>query len=77
MTEMQPEPTKEELEQQAAESLAAQPDIAAELPDPGKPIVLTVKSDIDGHSDVRYLGEPEWAVNTLRAIADSIEAENS
>lgn len=52
--------------------------VAAEmnrLDDPGPPIVLVVKMDVDGQSSVRYVGDPEWAVHTLRAIADSIEAE--
>lgn len=45
------------------------------LDDPGIPIVLVLKTDIDGNSDIRYLGEPEWAINTLRAVADQIEQE--
>jgi hypothetical protein len=45
------------------------------LPHPGPPIVLVLTVTVDGASSVRYLGEPEQAIRTLREVADNIEAE--
>jgi hypothetical protein len=50
---------------------------ASLLGDPGKPIVLTLKVFPDGTSECQYLGEPGYAVQQLRAVADQIEEEAS
>lgn len=56
------------------------PDVAPEvpessLPDPGKPIVMTLKVFPDGTSELHYLGDPGWALQTLLAIAEGVENE--
>lgn len=53
------------------------PGAAPVLEDPGTPISMTVKVDSDGHINIRYIGEPSWAVETLRTLADQVEAETS
>lgn len=46
------------------------------LPDPGIPMLqMTVAVFADGTSRVNYLADPAWAVDTLRHLADTIEAE--
>lgn len=46
------------------------------LPDPGVPMLqMTVAVFADGSTRVNYLASPDWAVATLRHIADSIQAE--
>ena len=46
------------------------------LPDPGIPMLqMTVAVFADGSSRVNYLADPQWAVDTLRHLADTIEAE--
>lgn len=47
------------------------------LPDPGVPIILVLKTYLDGTSNIQYKGEPAWAIETLRGVADSIESEIS
>lgn len=46
------------------------------LPDPGRPpIQMTVVVYTDGRTAVNYLADPEWAVATLRHLADTIQDE--
>jgi hypothetical protein len=45
------------------------------LVNPGEPLVLTVAVTMTGKSATRYTIEPELAIETLRNIADQIEAE--
>lgn len=48
-----------------------------ELQDPGPALVLTMKTTSSGDSSVNYTISHQDAVVILRAMADSIEAENS
>lgn len=45
------------------------------LPDPGVPIVLILKTDLNGISNIQYKGEPQWAIAVLREVAAQIEEQ--
>jgi hypothetical protein len=45
------------------------------LPEPPPPTLLTLAFTADGRSAVNYVIDPEKAVQVLREVADSIEAE--
>lgn len=45
------------------------------LPDPGPILLLTATVDADGNSRVRYNGDPQWAIATLRQMADNVESD--
>lgn len=45
------------------------------LPDPGPPIILVMKTTIDGESSIQYSGSPEWASAILRGMADKIDSD--
>ena len=47
------------------------------LPDPGDLITLVVKVTNNGAINIQYLGEPAWAIQTLRSLADQVEVETS
>ena len=62
--------------QQALEDIVNPPKTEG-LTDPGDPIILVAKVYYDGRTQVLYHGAPAWAVETLRSMADQIEAEHA
>jgi hypothetical protein len=43
-------------------------------PPPMLTLVLTVEA-VSGKTDLNYIGEPEWAMQVLRGMADQVEAD--
>lgn len=54
-----------------------QPIVPEALEPTGRLLVLTVEVDDQGNGNTRYTTNPAHAIETLRAIADQIEAETA